>query len=95
MCTETQKWKMKLFKINMFTKRIFFDDFLSGVRFKKNKRKIKENDKQTVCRKLQFNELSEYKLKKKIIQYKTKNTRNKIRHCYFIKVVEEMMITRK
>ncbi len=55
MCTETQKWKMKLFKINMFTKRIFYDDFLSGVRFKKNKRKIKQKDQEIVCRKLQFN----------------------------------------
>jgi hypothetical protein len=83
MCTETQKWKMKLFKINMFTKRIFFDDLVSGVRFKKNKRKIKQNDQQTVCRKLQFNELNEFKLKKKILQHRIKN---KLRHCYFMKV---------
>ncbi len=39
-----QRWQLKLFKINMFTKRAFMDNFLSGVRRIKNKRRMQEKD---------------------------------------------------
>jgi hypothetical protein len=43
---------MKLFKINMLTKRIFFDDFLSGIRKIKNKKRIRQLDERLLFKKL-------------------------------------------
>lgn len=64
----------------MFTKRIFLDDFFSGIRHKKLKRKIKEKDEAMTKKLLQFNEPSEIKLRRLISISKTKK---KLRNCYF------------
>lgn len=67
-----QAWKLRLFKINMFTKRAFFDSFLSGTRRMKNKRRIKEKDEEVLNRKMLFSEMKENKLKRVIILDKFK-----------------------
>lgn len=76
----------------MFTKRTYFDEFLDGVRFLKNKRKIKKKDDQMTQRKLQFNQLSEFKLRRHETMEKVQK---KLRMHYFDKVKDLMKITRK